>query len=119
MKKNLVTSALLALTLITAAAPLQAQDKDALKAKRSRFKESTDRLYRCARGKCTRAELMKASRDVVVTAAALTALAAAVYFRRKYKARIGELGEGLRERYLDIRYPSPVGTPFERPVGTP
>ncbi len=65
MKKNFVTSALLALALITAAAPLQAQDPTAKKRSlEERFNKSLARFRRCIRGNCTRMEMVKAARDL-------------------------------------------------------
>ena len=78
MKKNRITSALLALALISAAAPLQAaqeeQKTNIEKAKqlaKKQVSESIDRLKRCIKGNCSRMEALKVARDVTVAVIAL------------------------------------------------
>ena len=70
MKKNRITSALLALALISAAAPMQAaQDPTAKKRSlEERFNKSLARFRRCMKGNCTRMEMVKAARDVGIAA---------------------------------------------------
>ncbi len=84
MKKNRFTSALLALTLITTAAPIAAKES----AVKKRFDASLKRLKRCIKGKCTTWEGIKAARDLGITAALVIT---AVYAIRK-RAVIGEFG---------------------------
>ncbi len=76
MKKNHITSALLVLTLITAAAPLQAQGSTPKK----RFHESLDRFKSCIKGKCTKWELAKAGRDLIIAITALSATSIAASY---------------------------------------
>ena len=91
MKKNFVTSALLALALITAAAPLQAQGPTAKK----KYYESLDRFRRCIRGNCTKMEGLRTARDLGLAAALVVA---GMYAAGRGAKRIGkeELGERLQ-----------------------
>ncbi len=76
MKKNFVTSALLAPALITAAAPMHAaqekQESNIQKAKKL-VSESIARLKRCIKGNCSRMEALKVARDVTFAVIALYA----------------------------------------------
>ncbi len=82
MKKNRIPSALLALTLITTAAPIAAKES----AVKKRFNESLDRLKRCIHLNCSKLEALKAARDVT---GAVIALFAAGYGVQK--ARIAAI----------------------------
>ena len=99
MKKNHITSVLLALSLIACVAPMQAaqektkEQKISFKEKaKKQFYESLDRFKRCMKGECTKWELAKAGRDLTI---AITTLIAGLYVAAKaispdYTPKTGE-----------------------------
>lgn len=88
MKKNNLILAALAATSMVGSAPLKA---DTLKEKATqRFNTSINRFRKCIRGKCTKMEALKLSRDVAITAAAVIA---AMY----------GIGEGLKRGSEQVR----------------
>lgn len=73
MKKFHFMSSLLAIVLITTAAPLQAESniEKAKNAAKERVNKSIKRLKRCIKGDCSKMEVLKALRDVTIAVTVL------------------------------------------------
>jgi hypothetical protein len=88
---------------------------DTIKAKAMRqFKESVARLQRCVKGHCSQGEVLKAARDVSITAAvfvvALYAARAVIYkMRKRDSSKISQIAPPLVKR-KDNNHPKRVLT---------
>ena len=123
MKNSRLIAALLAATLMISCVPVQAEEqKGRLSAVKKQLDESWNRFKRCLKGKCTRSENLKATRDVIIAASAVIA---AIYVGGAGLRRLGvytkikgmevdkegliEIGEGIER----------VGRGMQAPVTVP